>query len=198
MACKCYRPMSSEAPGPETTPLRRWRGEACQVWSHSVAGGGTKRRRWGNKASQVGEQSVAGPLKVASLRRYSAFCGLWRRRRKQKCGPATERPLACDGTGVDPRRSGHGMRRIGVRGACPPPDQYRGRGPQLLGYFRRELALGENVLKGVGGAGVSEANGVPPDPYPPHSGEGEAKKPAPGGGRFVDRRPGKGAVGPGG
>ncbi len=44
-----------------------------------------------------------------------------------------------------------------VLGACPPPDQYRGRGPQIFGYFRRELASGENVQKAVGGAGVERS-----------------------------------------
>ena len=41
--------------------------------------------------------------------------------------------------------------------ACPPPDKGRGRGPQIFGYFRRELASGENVQKAVGGAGVERS-----------------------------------------
>ena len=42
-------------------------------------------------------------------------------------------------------------------GVCAPPHRGRGRGPQIFGYFRRELASGENVQKAVGGAGVKRS-----------------------------------------
>ena len=47
-------------------------------------------------------------------------------------------------------------------GVCAPPHRGRGRGPQIFGYFRRELASGENVQKAVGGAGVKRSETEPP------------------------------------
>lgn len=47
-------------------------------------------------------------------------------------------------------------------GVCAPPHRGRGRGPQIFGYFRRELASGENVQKAVEGAGVKRSETEPP------------------------------------
>ena len=52
-------------------------------------------------------------------------------------------------------------------GACAPPHKGRGRGPLIFGYLAGACSE-TNVQKAVGGAGGSEATGVPRECLPFH------------------------------
>ncbi len=174
---------------------------ASQVGGRSVAGPEPKCCKCEVGVSQVGEQSVAGPQKVAGLRHFSAFCGFWRRRWKEKCGPATVWAMTCDGTPDDLRRPGRcgreipwqGPGRVRAReeedrgpGGLSTPGPVKGEGPAAFGIFSERACSRRKCPKRCGRGRSERSERSPPGSLSSSSGRGGSEKTGPGrGGRLV-------------